>query len=156
MLHRKCSVVNRESTGVLLSRGPGLYRGNVGKVRTQFIFYENVFRCITVYRLSCIGMNRGYIGTVRTGLKYRSLAARQAYSIRPLLATSDTPSFHLLNDITRKANDMVEYHRGDRGKKIHFFEISLSCFYAWIYLIAFRYIINCQVLATNWEKEILA
>ena len=40
VLHRKCSVVNRESTGVLLSRGPGLYRGNVGKVRTQFIFYE--------------------------------------------------------------------------------------------------------------------
>ena len=27
VLHRKCSVVNRESTGVLLSRGPGLYRG---------------------------------------------------------------------------------------------------------------------------------
>ena len=26
-------------------------------------------RCITVYRLSCIGMNRGYIGTVRMGLK---------------------------------------------------------------------------------------
>ena len=24
----------------LLSRGPGLYRGNAGKVRTQFIFYE--------------------------------------------------------------------------------------------------------------------
>ena len=40
VLHRKCSVVNRESTGVLLSRGPGLYRGNVGKVRTQFISYE--------------------------------------------------------------------------------------------------------------------
>ena len=27
-------------TGVLLSREPGLYRGNVGTVRTQFIFYE--------------------------------------------------------------------------------------------------------------------
>ena len=40
VLHRKCSVVNRESTGVLLSRGTGLYRGNVGEVRTQFIFYE--------------------------------------------------------------------------------------------------------------------
>ena len=40
MLHSKCSVVNRGSTGVLLSREPGLYRGNVGKVRTHFIFYE--------------------------------------------------------------------------------------------------------------------
>ena len=35
-------------------------------------------------------------------------------------------------------------HRGDRGKMIHFFEIFLSCFYDWIYLIAFRCIINCQ------------
>ena len=35
-----CSVVNRGSSGVLLSREPGLYRGNVGTVRTQFIFYE--------------------------------------------------------------------------------------------------------------------
>ena len=33
-------MLNRGSTGVLLSREPGLYRGNVGKVRTQFIFYE--------------------------------------------------------------------------------------------------------------------
>ena len=40
VLHRKCSVVNRGSTGALLSREPGLYRGNVGNVRTQFIFYE--------------------------------------------------------------------------------------------------------------------
>ena len=32
VLHRKCSVVNRESTGVLLSRGPGLYRGNVSNL----------------------------------------------------------------------------------------------------------------------------
>ena len=29
-------------------------------------------RCITVYRLSCIGMNRGYTGTVRMGLKDKS------------------------------------------------------------------------------------
>ena len=41
VLHRKCSVVNRKSTGVLLSRGPGHYRDNIGKVRTQtYIFYE--------------------------------------------------------------------------------------------------------------------
>ena len=26
VLHRKCSAVNRKSTGILLSRGPGLYR----------------------------------------------------------------------------------------------------------------------------------
>ena len=32
--------MNRGSTGVLLSREPGPNRGNVGKVRTQFIFYE--------------------------------------------------------------------------------------------------------------------
>ena len=36
VLNRKCSVVNREPTGVMLSRD----RGNVGMVRTQFIFYK--------------------------------------------------------------------------------------------------------------------
>ena len=40
--------------------------------------------------------------------------------------------------------------RGDRGKMIHF------CFYDWIYLIAFKCIIHCQVLATTWDKEIQA
>ena len=46
VLHRKCFLVNRDSTGVLLSRGPGLYRGNVGKVRTQFIFLK---KCVPVH-----------------------------------------------------------------------------------------------------------
>ena len=55
VLHRKCSMVNRESIGVLLSRGPGLYRGIVGKVRTQFIFYE-----------MCPGASR-YTGCPATG-----------------------------------------------------------------------------------------
>ena len=41
--------------------------------------------------------------------------------------------------------------RGDRGKMIHFFEIFLSCFYDSIYLIAFRCIVKCQVLATAWD-----
>ena len=40
VLHSNCSMVNRESTGILVSWGPGLYRGNVGNIRTQFIFYE--------------------------------------------------------------------------------------------------------------------
>ena len=31
-----------------------------------------------------------------------------------------------------------------------------SCFYDWIYLIAFKCIIHCQVLATTWEKDIQA
>ena len=40
-------------------------------------------------------------------------------------------------------------HRGDRGKMIHFFEIFFSCFYDLIYLIAFKCIMHCQVLATT-------
>ena len=36
---------------------------------------------------------------------------------------------------------------------IHIFKIFFSCFYDWIYLIAFKCIIHCQVLATTWEKE---
>ena len=39
--------------------------------------------------------------------------------------------------------------RGDRGKMIHFFEIFFSCFYDLIYLIAFKCITHCQVLATT-------
>ena len=39
--------------------------------------------------------------------------------------------------------------RGDRGKMIHFLKIFLSCFYDWIYLIAFKSIIHFQVLATT-------
>ena len=38
--------------------------------------------------------------------------------------------------------------RGDRGKMIHFFKLFFSCFYDWIYLITFKCIIHCQVLAT--------
>ena len=43
--------------------------------------------------------------------------------------------------------------RGDRGKMIHFFKILCSCFYDWIYLIAVKCIIHCQVLAATREKE---
>ena len=39
--------------------------------------------------------------------------------------------------------------REDRGKMIHFFKNIFSCFYDWIYLIAFKCIIHCQVLATT-------
>ena len=39
--------------------------------------------------------------------------------------------------------------RGDRSKMIHFFKIFFSCFYDWIYLIAFKCIMHCQVLATT-------
>ena len=40
-------------------------------------------------------------------------------------------------------------NRGDWGKMNHFFKIFFSCFYDWIYLIAFKCIIHCQVLATT-------
>ena len=43
--------------------------------------------------------------------------------------------------------------RGDRGKMIHFLKNIFSCFYEWIYPIAFKCIIHYQVLATIWEKE---
>ena len=46
-----------------------------------------------------------------------------------------------------------KWGRGDRGKMIHFFKIFFFCFYDWIYLIAFKCIIHCQVLATTLEKE---
>ena len=36
-------------------------------------------RCITVYRLSCIGMNRGYTGTVRMGLKDSNFHSKYMY-----------------------------------------------------------------------------
>ena len=39
---------------------------------------------------------------------------------------------------------------GETGAKLStFFEIIFSCFYGWIYLIAFKCIIHCQVLATT-------
>ena len=38
-------------------------------------------RCITVYRLSCIGMNRGYTGTVRMGLKEKQKCKYNAYHL---------------------------------------------------------------------------
>ena len=47
VLHRMCSVVNRGSTGALLSRGPGLYRGNVGKVRINLFF----MKCVPVHHV---------------------------------------------------------------------------------------------------------
>ena len=40
-------------------------------------------------------------------------------------------------------------YRGDGGNMIHFFKIFFSCFYDWIYLIALKCILHCQVLATT-------
>ena len=60
-------------------------------------------------------------------------------------------------DALLKIFDQLKYvsqkARGDRGKMIHFLKIFFSCFYDWIYLIVFKCIIHCQVLATTWEKE---
>ena len=46
--------------------------------------------------------------------------------------------------------------RGDRGKMIHFFKNIFPFFYDLIYLIAFKCMMHCQVLATTWEEEMLA
>ena len=44
--------------------------------------------------------------------------------------------------------------RGDRGKMIHFFKIFFSCFYDWIYLIAFNCIIHCVPPVINLCKYV--
>ena len=52
-----------------ISHIPGLHRGDIGSVRTHFIFFLKVSRFIMVYRLSFTRVYRGPTSTVRRRLK---------------------------------------------------------------------------------------
>ena len=64
-----------------------------------------------------------------------------------------TKAWHRINVLRKlkqhNGKSLQTIYRGDRGKMIHFFKIFFSCFYDWIYFIAFKCILHCQVLATT-------